>query len=96
MVAEDSKRLHSDEAIIKALKPFQVEILDWQKLDLCPAVLQEVGKDWSNLHEIHLRRSGSNAVLRAWSEPEGLAMLKHLTTVHIYEAEVGLSLSFPA
>ncbi|KAL3454563.1 hypothetical protein BJX65DRAFT_301201 [Aspergillus insuetus] len=41
MVAEDSKRPHSDEAIIKALKHFQVEILDWQKLDLCPAVLQE-------------------------------------------------------
>ncbi|KAJ0422256.1 peptidase S8/S53 domain-containing protein [Aspergillus carlsbadensis] len=87
MVSEDSKRPHSDEAIINALKPFQVEILDWQKLDLCPAVLQEVGKDWSNLHEIHLRWSGNNAVLRAWSEPEGLAMLEHLTTLHVYETE---------
>jgi hypothetical protein len=33
------------------------------------------------LKELHLRWSGSNAVLRAWSEPEGLAMLPHLKKI---------------
>jgi hypothetical protein len=33
------------------------------------------------LKQLHLRWSGSNAVLRAWSEPEGLAMLPHLEKI---------------
>jgi hypothetical protein len=33
------------------------------------------------LKQLNLRWSGSNAVLRAWSEPEGLAMLPHLKKI---------------
>jgi hypothetical protein len=33
------------------------------------------------LKQLRLRWSGSNAVLRAWSEPEGLAMLPHLKKI---------------
>ncbi|EHK48130.1 hypothetical protein TRIATDRAFT_172115, partial [Trichoderma atroviride IMI 206040] len=35
------------------------------------------------LRELWLRWSGSNAVLRAWSEPEGLPMLPRLEKVHL-------------
>jgi hypothetical protein len=33
------------------------------------------------LTQLHLKWSGSNAVLRGWSEPEGLAMLPHLRQI---------------
>lgn len=35
------------------------------------------------LRELKLRWSGSNAVLRAWSEPEGLALLPHLEQIFL-------------
>ncbi|OPB46193.1 hypothetical protein A0O28_0063140 [Trichoderma guizhouense] len=35
------------------------------------------------LRELRLRWSGNNAVLRAWSEPEGLPMLPRLERVHL-------------
>ena len=41
-----------------------------------------------NCQEFHLFWSGSNAVVRNWSEPEGLALVKSLKTIHIYEAKV--------
>lgn len=37
------------------------------------------------LKELSLRWGGSNAVLRAWSEPEGLAMLPRLQKVYLYK-----------
>ncbi|OTA94921.1 hypothetical protein M434DRAFT_394279 [Hypoxylon sp. CO27-5] len=36
------------------------------------------------LRELFLRWSGSNAVLRGWSEPEGLSLLPQLKTIHLY------------
>ena len=38
--------------------------------------------------EVHLWWSGNNAILRSWSEPEGLARIKKLDTIHLYETEV--------
>ncbi|KAI0119517.1 hypothetical protein F4814DRAFT_458739 [Daldinia grandis] len=38
----------------------------------------------SQLKQLHLRWSGSNAVLRAWSEPEGLPMLPQLLRIYLY------------
>lgn len=80
---------HSDEAIEKALQPFGVEILDWRRLDLDPTTLEAIGK---NLREVHLQWSGRNTVLRAWSEPEGLAKTPTLETIRIIQAKVGLFL----
>lgn len=37
----------------------------------------------NELKVLDLRWSGSNAVLRAWSEPEGLPLLRNLETVNI-------------
>ncbi|KAF3063564.1 hypothetical protein GL218_02420 [Daldinia childiae] len=38
---------------------------------------------YSQLKQLYLRWSGSNAVLRAWSEPEGLPMLPRLMRIYL-------------
>jgi hypothetical protein len=37
------------------------------------------------LRQLSLKWSGSNSVLRAWSEPEGLPLLPRLQRIHIYK-----------
>ncbi|KAF7136879.1 hypothetical protein CNMCM5793_006494 [Aspergillus hiratsukae] len=76
---------HADEVIIRSLQKFRVDILDWRKIDLCPRVILEASKKWTHLHELHLRWSGSNAVLRAWSAKDGLGTIKSLQTIYIYQ-----------
>lgn len=76
---------HSDEAIENTLRGFEVEILDWRKIDLCPEVIYKSSK---KLKEVYLRWSGNNAVLRAWSEPDGLKKLEELTKVHLHVKHV--------
>lgn len=72
---------HSDEAIEKVLYEFDAEIPDWQKVDLCPVTICKASK---KLEEMYLHWSGNNAVLRAWSEPDGLKILEDLKKVHLY------------
>ena len=79
-VDEDPQRLHRDAAIESALKNLKVEILDWQKPDLSPETICNVG---DHLKELHLLWGGNNAVLRAWSEPEGLGTLPCLKKIHL-------------
>jgi len=79
---------HTNEAIELALQGFEIEILDWRKVDLDPRTLCKA-KASGLLRELHLRWSGNNAVLRAWSEPEGLAMLTSLKKIHLHEKQVG-------
>lgn len=79
---------HCDEVIIDSLKRFSIEILDWRKLDLCPFAIQRASAKSNKMRELHLWWSGSNAVLRAWSERQGLALLPSLEKIHIYEAKV--------
>lgn len=62
-----------------------MEVLDWRRKDLCPASLAKVG---DHLREISLYWSGSNPVLRAWSEPDGLAQLTSLETTNIIQVNV--------
>jgi hypothetical protein len=76
---------HSDEAIEKALKPFDIEILDWRRLDLDSVTLETIGK---SLREVHLQWSGRNTVLRSWSEVEGLAKTPTLEMIRIVQTEV--------
>lgn len=71
---------HGDGGIEQALEHLDVEELDWHKADLCPMVLHRVGQ---NLRILHLYWGGNNVVLRAWSEPEGLAKLSKLEMVHL-------------
>ncbi|KAJ4111451.1 hypothetical protein NW768_011804 [Fusarium equiseti] len=86
IVDDKSNTPHSDLAIEKSLRLFEIDILEWQKIDLDPETIRFSCRD-TNLRELRLLWSGSNAVLRAWSEPEGLVEIKTLERIVIYEDE---------
>jgi len=70
VIVDDSKSPpHSDEAIELCLKGFGVEHLDWSKPDLDPDTICNASTE---IVELVLHWGGNNAVLRAWSDPEGL------------------------
>ncbi|CAD6442393.1 bb52b886-4da0-4df4-8be6-03664f8edd25 [Sclerotinia trifoliorum] len=77
---------HSDEALEKSLEGLDIEILDWRKWDLDPKTIQDACKK-SNLREVHLYWKGNNAILRAWSEPDGLVKMEHLETIYVYASK---------
>jgi len=79
---------HKDESIQKALREFEIEILDWRKLDLCP---DTICRSCPCLREVHLWWSGNNGILRAWSEPEGLARLEYLEAIKLHQTQVSSS-----
>lgn len=87
-VDDKAARSHCDQAIVEVLERFDVEILNWQKVDLCPLVIQQASQRWSRFHELHLWWSGNNGILRGWSDSEGLAIIASLKTVHLYEEYV--------
>ena len=72
---------HSDVAIEMALRGKAVEIWDWRKVDICSEVIRKAAPD---VREVHLHWSGQNAVLRAWSEDEGLPLLKCLKKIVLH------------
>ncbi|OAA57929.1 intracellular serine protease [Niveomyces insectorum RCEF 264] len=63
---------HSNEVIASALRGLRVEMLDWSRPDMCPSTIFQIG---DNLRELCLQWSGNSAILRAWSELQGLPML---------------------
>lgn len=115
VIVEDRKGStpHSDQAIETALKEFDVEILDWRKVDIDPRTIWEATRgDRSNLRELHLCKncsarllspstiqaadiftgwSGNNALLRSWSELDGLPKLKNLNRIFLHQTQVGSS-----
>lgn len=80
VTVEDLDVPHSDFAIEKCLEHFGVESLDWRKIDLCPETICKIGGE---LRDISLRWSGKNAVLRGWSEQEGLAKCPNLRLINL-------------
>lgn len=72
---------HSDRAIEEALKNKVVEIWDWKKLDICSELIRVAAP---NVREVNLYWSGNNAVLRGWSEKEGLPQLKNLEKIELH------------
>lgn len=81
VIVEDTlERPHSDKAIEESLKHFEVESLEWRKLDICPETLFNACRD---VRFLTLWWSGNRALLRAWSEPEGLPKLEKLEAVHL-------------
>ena len=86
VIVEDREQPHSDDAVEEALKDFKIEILDWRKLDLCPRTILDACD--SHLQEVHLWWSGNNAVLRSWSDPDGLVQLRNLRCIHLHLAKV--------
>ncbi|KAI1325407.1 hypothetical protein F5Y16DRAFT_377936 [Xylariaceae sp. FL0255] len=82
VIVEDLREpAHRDEAIENCLTGMGVEEWDWRKRDLSPDVLQRVAP---NAHTVHLYWSGNNAILRAWSEPDGLHQLPQLELIHLH------------
>ncbi|KAJ3545875.1 hypothetical protein NM208_g2290 [Fusarium decemcellulare] len=99
---EDSDKIpHSDQSIQVSLEQIAVEHLDWQKTDLDPRVICQLGSKTdrsepdesvtksclavsdNQLREVTLKWSGNNAVLRAWSEVDGLPQLEKLHTIYL-------------
>ena len=76
---------HSDEAIVRALSPFKIEILDWRKPDLCPETIR---KACEGVRELHLSWSGLNGMLLAWAGRDGLANLPCLSEIYLQETQV--------
>ncbi|KAM6482792.1 hypothetical protein HDV62DRAFT_335409 [Trichoderma sp. SZMC 28011] len=89
LIVDDSHHPpHSDEEIEKAVKPFQVEVWDWQKIDLCCETIAEAAPQ---ARQVNLYWSGNNAVLRGWSDPEGgLARLPYLKEVNVFPQSRGI------
>ncbi|KUI69258.1 Major intracellular serine protease [Cytospora mali] len=75
---------HSDWAISKALEGMNVEVWNWKTTDVCPDMICRVAPD---LVEVHLYWTGRNAVLRGWSEEEGLPRLRKLRKVVMHVLE---------
>ena len=86
-VEDREQRVHSDQVIEDALKNPAIEVLDWRKYDICPWTIREACRN-SPLREIHLWWNGNNAVLRSWSEPEGLVKLQHLQHIYLHRSQV--------
>lgn len=88
VIVDDTLTLaHSDEAIEKALGGLKVEVWDWKKFDLCTETIVTAAPD---TREVCLYWSGNNAVLRGWSEPGGLKLLKELRKVNLHVEQVCL------
>lgn len=98
-VDDSGKIPHSDEAIQRSLERFVIEHLNWKKIDLDPRVICQIGSKAddgnsnasndrvsptiNDLRNLTLKWSGNNAVLRSWSELEGLPQLPNLETVNL-------------
>ena len=92
VIVDDMEKPHGDEAIEEAIggtgtlkHSFDVEILEWRKVDLCPETIRRAAP---NVTELHLEWSGSNSVLRGWSDPDGLPKLEFLKQVHLTYTQV--------
>ena len=85
-VEDASPHSHSNESIERSLKDFKViKTWDWYKMDIDSETLFKAA---SGVQEVALYWSGSNAVLRGWSEPEGLNKLEHLEKITLHGTQV--------
>lgn len=83
---------HADECIENALSRFEIESLDWRKVDLDPRTIRQA---CPKLRELTLWWSGNNTTLRAWSEPAGLSSMPHLEKIRVnLPREIEVSGSF--
>ncbi|XXH01492.1 hypothetical protein Hte_007852 [Hypoxylon texense] len=76
----DFKTSHSDQAIVRCLEGLQVQVWNWKKWDISSDVIRQASP---SVKEVYLYCSGTNAVLRSWSDSQGLVLLKNLETIHL-------------
>lgn len=90
-VEDYQPRSHSCESIEKALKDLRVvKVWDWCKPDIDSETLIKAAPD---VQELVLYWSGNNAVLRGWSEPEGLNRLRRLEKITVHGIPVSVHFS---
>jgi hypothetical protein len=77
-VLDSREPSHKDEAIIECLKRFEVEIWDWEKIDLASEVICSSTK---SLRELCLYSSGNQAVLTGWCAVGGFGDRKKFPKV---------------
>jgi hypothetical protein len=88
VVVDDRKGTpHGDEAVEKALSKFDIEILDWRKVDMDPRTIWQGCRE-SNIRQIHYWWSGKNKALSVCGEADGLVRLKNLRRVCIHQHQV--------
>lgn len=83
---------HSDEAIEAMLGAFEIEVLDWKRLNLDARTVRGAGRA---LREIFLYWSGRNSVLQSWSDQDyGMSHTNTLEKITIIQVEVSLNNAF--
>lgn len=88
-VIEDAENPHPDSTIARCLKRFEVEIWDWEKMDISSKVISRSSK---SIREIRLHSSGNEAVWREWCSPGGFrnrVKFPKLSKIHISFYEGG-------
>lgn len=63
---------HTEETIEAAIASFEIEILDWRRLDLA---VDSINKGAPKVRTLHLYSSGNQAALSHWFGPEGIVLL---------------------
>jgi hypothetical protein len=79
-VGDQKHTSHSDEAIEWCLRHTEVEVLDWNKLDVCATVFTNAAP---RVRDLTVHCSGNNAVLRSWLSPGGLVELEDLRVLNL-------------
>lgn len=78
---DSSGTSHCDEAIELSIQGFDVEVLNWERVDISSDVFANSAPD---VRELHLYASGNNEVLRGWSSKDGLPRLKKVSLLSRY------------
>ena len=63
---------HPEEIIEKAIKPFQIEVLNWRRVDLS---VDSIVDGAPNVRELYLYSTGNKAALSHWFGDQGLRRL---------------------
>ena len=84
VIVEDlAGKPHSDAAINHCLEDLSVHTWNWKKMDISSAVIEKAA---ATAKEIYLYCSGNNAVLRGWSDSNGLVKLSKVRQPEIYSS----------
>ncbi|PMD38046.1 subtilisin-like protein [Hyaloscypha variabilis F] len=72
---------HSEEIIEKAIKDFNIEVLDWRRIDLS---IRSVKKGaGSSVTDLHLYSSGNWTALEHWTGQNGVVQLESLKKLYV-------------
>lgn len=77
-VIDNQSPCHKDATIVKCLKKFDVELWDWEKIDLSSEVICNSTRF---VRQIWLHSTGNQAVLRGWCAPGGFGDRKKFPQV---------------